>query len=396
MNQLRTEQQRHPLGQVSLEKRVELRRLYVAEIPRWRHPLVGYVASVPFVVLGLLAVFLEQMLLHNSYFADAPMFLAVLLVALIWGVIPALFSVLLGALTLDYFYFSPHALNWNGLLQLLPFLIGGVVIAIITAQRESARYRALFAEQIAQEHADELALANQELEQANQMKDQFLSMASHELKTPITNIRGQAQIVLRRLSKERELSIEQATVRTALQKIDEQTRRLNMLVKDLLELSSTSAGKLPLQLKQCDLGEVCSDAIKDQQLLTDRTIEIEVPAKSVMLRADCERLSQVVSNLVNNAIKYSPEGCPVKVSVNRQESVAVIQVQDAGQGIPQDQQKLIFEPFYRAPDAHSSLKDGWGLGLAICKDIVERHGGRIWCDSRPGQGSTFFVELPLR
>ena len=400
MRQTLTDRRGRPLRLISLEKRVELRKLYVAEMPRWRHPLFGYIASAPLVALSILAVLVEQHFLPNFYFAGAPMFLSVLLVALFWGVGPALFSILLGTVGLDYFYIPPirqfSIFSWDGLLQLLPFIIGGVVIAIITAQRESARYRAHFAELIAQEHADELALANQELEQANQLKDQFLSMASHELKTPITTIRGQAQIVLRRLSKQQELSSEQATTRTALEKIDEQTHRLTTLVEDLLDLSSIRAGKISLRLKQCDLGEVCRDAIEDQRLLTDRTIELEVPPKPVMLRADCERLSQVVSNLVNNAVKYSSEKSTVKVCVSHQDTVAVIQVQDAGQGIPQDQQKLIFETFYRAPDAHTSSKAGWGLGLAICKDIVERHGGRIWCDSRAGQGSTFFVELPLR
>src|SRR5689334_290629 len=135
MKQPLTDRRGHALGRVSLEKRAELRKLYVAEMPRWRHPLIGYVASVPVVILGLLAVFLEKLMLPNFYFAGAPMVLAVLLVALIWGVGPALFSVVLGALSLDYFYISPQQFNvftWNGFLQLLPFIIGGGVIAIIT------------------------------------------------------------------------------------------------------------------------------------------------------------------------------------------------------------------------------------------------------------------------
>ena len=399
MRQTVTDRRGRPLKLISLEKRVELRKLYIAEIPRWRHPLVGYIASVPLVVAGLLMELLQQHFLPHFYFPGIAMLLSVLVAALFWGVGPALLAVLLGAVALDYFYIPPlnqlNVFSWNGMLQLLPFIVGGIVIAVITAQRESARYRALSAEQIAQEHADELALANQELEQSDQLKDQFLSMASHELKTPITTIRGQAQIVLRRLSKQQELSTEQAAMLTALEKIDEQTHRLTTLVEDLLDLSSIRAGKISLQLGQCDLGAVCRDAIEDQRLLTGRTIKLEVPPAPVRLRADCDRLSQVVSNLLNNAVKYSPEKSSIKVSVDRQDAVAVIQVQDTGQGIPQDQQKLIFESFYRAPGAQTSSKAGWGLGLAICKDIVDRHGGRIWCDSHPGEGSTFFVELPM-
>ena len=399
MKQTLTDHRGRKLQRVTLEKRVELRRLYIAEIPRWRHPLVGYVASVPLVALGILAVMVEQHLLPNLYFPEVAMLLSVLLVALLWGVGPALFSVLLAALALDYFYFPPFLqfspLTWNALLQLLPFIIGGIVIAIITSQRESARYRALFAEQVAQEHTDELAIANQQLEEANQLKDQFLSMASHELKTPITTIRGQAQIVLRRLAKQQAQSSEQADIHTALQKIETQTYRLSTLVDDLLQLSSMRTGKISLRQQPCDLGEVCRAAVEDEHLLTDRNIELHLPPTPLILQADPDRLSQVVSNLVSNALKYSPQESTVIVTLTRQDTAALISVQDFGRGIPKDQQKLIFETFYRAPDAQTSSKAGWGLGLAICKDIVERHGGRIWCTSQPGHGSTFYVELPL-
>lgn len=389
-----------PLKMVSLDKRVELRKLYVAQLPQWRHPPAGYLASVPIVALGLAAVLLGRYFLpDNFYFPGTPMMLSVLLVALFWGVGPALFSVLLGALALDYFYLPPFGyfnwFRWDGLLQMLPFVIAGVAVAIITGQRESARLRALMAEEEANERAEELALANQELEQANRLKDQFLSMASHELKTPITTISGQAQIALRRLSKQKELPPELATTGTALAKIVEQTRRLNSLVDDLLDLGSLRAGKLKLQLKQCDLVDVCREVIEDQRLLTGRTIELTSPPAPVNVECDYNRISQVIVNLVSNAIKYSPEDSSVKVSVGMGEGKAIVQVQDAGKGIPEDQQTQIFEPFYRAPDAQTSAKRGMGLGLAISKDIVERHGGRTWCESFPGNGTTFVVEMPL-
>jgi signal transduction histidine kinase len=139
---------------------------------------------------------------------------------------------------------------------------------------------------------------------------------------------------------------------------------------------------------------VCQRAVEEQRLLSGRDIELEQPETPVMLNADSERLSQVVTNLVNNAIKYSPETSPIKVSMERQEKTIRLAVQDYGQGISKEQQTPIFETFYRTPDAQASKKNGWGLGLAICKDIVERHRGRIWCESRVGEGSTFYVELP--
>ncbi len=385
---------------VSLQQRTEMRKRYIAQMPKWRYPLVGCVFSVPVVGLAISLVLLEEKLIHDFYFPGAPLFLAIVLIALMWGTGPALFSVLLSTLALEYFYLPPlvqfNLGNWPGVLQILPFFLAGIVIAIISGQREVARRRALFAEQGLQEHANELERTNQELEQANRLKDQFLSMASHELKTPITAIRGQAQIMLRRLSKQKELPGEFSDVRTALEKIDEQTYRLTALVDDLLDLSSIRSGKIELRFSRCDVRDICSSVVEDQRLLSGRSIELEVPPAPVMLDVDSDRLSQVVTNLVANAIKYSPDESPVRVSVGQRDKVALIEVHDRGQGIPKDQQKRIFETFYRSPDAEAARKSGWGLGLAICKDIVERHEGCIWCESQVGEGSTFFVELPLK
>ena len=135
--------------------------------------------------------------------------------------------------------------------------------------------------------------------------------------------------------------------------------------------------------------------VEEQRLISSRTIELKVAAEPVSVQADEMRLSQVVTNLVSNALKYSPSESTVKVQVERSAHRAIFSVQDAGQGIPYEQQESIFQPFYRTSDARASTVGGTGLGLAICKDIVERHLGRIWCKSQVGSGSTFFVELPL-
>lgn len=388
------------LGLVRLRQQAELRKRYVAQIPRWRHPLVGYFVSIPAVGLALLAVLLTKYILPSIYFPGVTMFLAVVFIALFWGVGPALFTVLLSAIALEYFYIPPHGVfaltTWPGLFELTPFLISGIIIAAITGQRESARLRALFAEQEAQEQAQELAQANVELQEANRLKDQFLSVASHELKTPITSISGQAQIVLRRLSKKKELPEELVDVRTALEKINEQTRRLNTLVDDLLSLSSIRSGKLNLRLSACNLGDICRSVVEEQRTISERTIDIVLPASPVFVEVDSDRISQVMTNLVSNALKYSSPASPVRVAVCARDTTALIKVHDSGQGIAQEELEHIFDTFYRAPDAQTSKQSGWGLGLAICKDIVERHNGRIWCESQVGAGSTFFVELPLK
>lgn len=397
------DRQGRPLRLVRLQQRAEMQKLYVAKMPRWRHPLVGCATSIPLVALGLVAFLLARQILSNLYFPGSFIFLSILAVALFWGVGPALFSVLLSTLGLDYFYVSQATQltieNGYGFVQLAPFIVAGIIIAIITGQRESARRQALFAERMESERAEELEQLNRQLEQANQLKDQFISMSSHELKTPITTIRGLAQVMLRRLSKQEELPKDFEEVRTALEKIDGQTYRLTSLVDELLVLSSIRAGRIELRLNPCDIREVCSNAVEEQHQLTGRKIELEMPDTPVTVRVDRDRLGQVVTNLVSNAVKYSPDESMVQVrvgtSMEQEQKVTRIEVCDRGQGISAEEQMHIFETFYRAPNAQVSKKNGWGLGLAICKDIVERHNGRIWCESELGKGSVFVVELPM-
>jgi signal transduction histidine kinase len=273
-------------------------------------------------------------------------------------------------------------------------VLSGTASALISARREVVR-RALPAEEEVQTYTDELERLRRELESANQMKDEFLSIASHELRTPITVIRAHAQMIERDIAKRPDVSSNLSTLITSLKIIDEQTRRLSVLVDNLLDPNSNRDGKMQLRRELRDLAALCREVVEEQQLLSGRLIELELPPEPVILRLDHQRISQVVTNIVSNALKYSPADLPVKVQVDQRDNVAVLQVSDAGPGIAADQQTRIFEPFYRTPEAQGSSKRGLGLGLAICKDIVEQHDGRIWCDSCVGKGSTFVVELPL-
>jgi signal transduction histidine kinase len=365
----------------------------------WRKPVIGYLLSLPLIGLALLVALMEQHLLANLYFFEAPFFLAVMIVALLWSTRPALIAVILSTLILDYFYVPPPGVftfhTLDGLLQLLPFLVSGAIIAIITAQRESARRRALLNEQKAQVYASELKQMNVQLEQANQLKDQFLSLASHELKTPITTVNAYSQLLLRRLSKQQQANNLESIAPT-LERIIEQTNRLSILVNDLLDLGSIRSGKMELRLTSCDLGEICRSIVEDQRLLTERSIELTIPTTPLILEVDCDRISQVVINLVQNAVKYSPESSPVGVHVSHDTDRAIIQVSDDGPGVSEELRTRIFEAFYRTPEVQASSQRGLGLGLAICREIVERHGGRIRCDSNKGRGSVFVVELLIR
>ncbi len=229
-----------------------------------------------------------------------------------------------------------------------------------------------------------------------QRQIEILSIVSHELKAPLTAILLQAQLLQRSLKREATAFSAPASLCEDLAKIEARTERMNALVDDLLDWSSIRSGKMELHLTQCDLVAICRDVVEEQRLVSGRGIELAIPPLPVLLLADYRRLGQAVTNLVMNAVKYSPEEAPVWVIVDMQEREALIRVSDSGPGIPDDQRECIFELFYRTAAAHHSLKPGLGLGLALCKEIVDKHEGRIWCESEVGRGSTFVVVLPLR
>ena len=221
-------------------------------------------------------------------------------------------------------------------------------------------------------------------------KDVFLADVIHELKTPLAAAKAQAQLALHQLGDRRT----DATTARSLRLISQQIDRLNRLVGDLLEASRLEAGSVELQTSQFDLSALLEEMRNRMQPLGDRhPIRINAPEK-LSLIADKDRIEQVLANLLSNAIRYSPEGGPIEVDAETTGDGVHIQVRDRGLGIPREHQQLVFERFGRA---HGTAFGGLGLGLAISKGIVERHGGRIWVEStgRPGEGSVFHVKLPL-
>lgn len=373
-------------------------------LPWWRKGAAGYGFALLIVAAFASVTILGEKVIPISYFPNsASLLMGILCVALFWGVGPGIFAIILSCSALFYIDLYPGGdigegiplLNWVMAVPLLFFAFTGLAVVILVGQRETARRKALQAERTAQLHASELASTNQELRQANQFKDLFVSITSHELKTPITTIRGQAQLALRRLKKYATTSPELDGLRDAFVKVDEQTGRLTNLLNELLDLTSLRSGKQVLARKTCNVNAICTRVVEEQRMISERVIELELPAQPVMLQADEARLGQVATNLVSNALKYSASDSAVKVVLEHKQKSVLLKVQDAGQGISPEQQENIFQPFYRTSDARASTVSGTGLGLAICKDIVDQHRGRIWCESRLGVGSTFFVELPL-
>ncbi len=226
--------------------------------------------------------------------------------------------------------------------------------------------------------------------QLERQKEEFLSIASHELKTPLTTIKAMTQMTRRALERE------QRPIAANLARVERAIVRMEKLVNDLVDSSRIEVGKLALRMELCDLRDICQQVIGDFSMTTDRPLNFVSLAETLELEADCDRIGQVIANLISNALKYSPEDCPITVKVERDGAEVVVSVHDDGAGIPPEEQGQIFERFYRAPhtEIHSGSEVGLGLGLHICREIVVRHHGRIWVKSAAGEGTTFFVALP--
>jgi signal transduction histidine kinase len=253
------------------------------------------------------------------------------------------------------------------------------------AERKRAEERLRFA--LAAERA-----AVEAAEAALRQREEFLSIAAHELKTPITTLSGQAQLLLRRIARGAE--IEPERVARTLEVVKGESAKLALLVNRLLDISRLDAGKLTLERQTTDLALLVEQAVSGARARSSRhTFVIETP-DSVEINADVLRLEQVLANLLDNAIKYSPDGGEITVSLRPAGPDAVeISVRDHGLGIPPEKRGQIFERFYQA---HANgYRSGLGLGLYISREIVELHGGEIRVEFPADGGSRFSVRLPI-
>lgn len=359
---------------------------YAIHLPWWQAPVFGYLMS--FSLVALVGALVKLLLLREVYFIWIPFCLVSVIVGFIWGVSPALLATLLGFVAFNLFIVPQDdvlsANIWNDLKILGPFVFAQCIIALLTAQNAVKHRRELLAQQKIQAYS-------QELERANHLKDDFVTRAAHELRTPLTGILGEAQLALRRLDRGKSTL---PSCRESLTRLEERARNLHSLVEDLLALSSLRSDATFLQLDSCDFGQICREVIADQQARSRRQITLHLPTRQLILGADCGRISQVVTNLVSNAIVYSPELSRITVRVSARSTHLLLRVHNEGPELSREQQERLFEPFYRTPFAENAHREGWGLSLAISKEIIERHGGHIRVESTHEKGTTFFVELP--
>ena len=235
-----------------------------------------------------------------------------------------------------------------------------------------------------------LQQSERRLKQLLQQRDEFIVVASHELKTPVTSMKAYAEIVQRRLE-----AMGNKEDSGMLKRLNVQINRLTTLINDLLDITKISEGQLKLTFELLDVNELLKERIDEISGTTDHPLELQA-GKLPLVSADRERIGQVITNLLSNAIKYSPRGAPIAVITQDMEDSIQVSVRDRGYGIPEEDQKKIFECFFRVRADNMDRFPGMGIGLYLTSEILRRHHGAITVESKPGEGSVFIFTIPHR
>ncbi len=267
---------------------------------------------------------------------------------------------------------SPHALSPNQV-QLLTTIGHQIGIAV-----ENAR--------LAQQAAEVKILR-----EIDRLRSELIANVSHELRTPLGLIKISCSSLLME-----DAEFDRKTQRKFLHGIDEESTKLERIVEHLLDLGRMESGRLRLDKQATDLGQLARNVILTMETLSaQHRLVGELPDEALMTTADARRIEQVLRNLLDNAIKYSPEGGTITVQGYQDEAQILFSISDEGIGIPSEEWERIFERFHRVENDVTRRMRGAGLGLAVCQGIVEAHGGRIWVESQSGAGSTFCFTLPI-
>lgn len=274
-------------------------------------------------------------------------------------------------------------------------IVGTLSLGVVRGGRQYTEADVPFMEALA-EHAAAALINAQRYKDAQEglrAREQFLSIAAHELKNPLTTLLGSIEHLQRRLSR-----MDQAQERDhqITQRIREQTLRLTQMVDSLLDIARVDTGRFNLVRAPIDLGSLTRRLVSEMQPTSSQhQVTVEVLDDPLIVYGDAVRLEQVLQNLLSNAVKYSPHGGPIDMQIARRDNLAMVVVSDQGIGIPQAAMPYLFQRFFRASNAEDQQVDGIGLGLAVVKEIVTLHGGTVAVASEEGRGSTFTISLPL-
>ncbi|HWH61657.1 MAG TPA: PAS domain S-box protein [Ginsengibacter sp.] len=228
-------------------------------------------------------------------------------------------------------------------------------------------------------------LYTKKLQQLNEYKDEFMAMASHELKTPLTIIKANLELLLLKMQKDANSFFVEKTLK--------QVNKLDNLINDLLDVSKIQSGKLELKLADFNMNILLKDIISNIQFTTLIRIILKENSSKVSAYGDQDRIGLVITNLINNAIKYAPNSKEIVIDTFKSDDVITVTIKDNGIGIPREELINIFSRFYRVPGLNSTFS-GSGIGLYISSEIIRRHGGKIWAESELDKGSTFYFSIP--
>lgn len=295
-------------------------------------------------------------------------------------------------LTLVYLPYHDHSGQIIGLLHLVENMTGTGIFEQRLAQQRNELL--LLQTQLARQNLN-LATANAELKRLDETKSMFVSIAAHELRTPLTLISGYLEVL-----QDEDVGPLTAPQHEYLAIARRNTRRLLNLISELLDLTRIEAGRIDLQLKPVNLAQLITGLTAEFELqLADKkhTLSLNLAPDLPYTLCDEARTNQIIGNLLGNAIKYTPDGGQIKLSLGLAETDGFVQVavEDNGIGISKQDQSRLFQRFFRASKTPASSVKGTGLGLYIARSLVELHGGQIWCQSALNQGSIFYVTFPI-
>ena len=285
--------------------------------------------------------------------------------------------------------------------MIVPLVAGGRMLGAVSlistrAERVYGPTDLAIAEELARRcgQAIQNARLHHEAQAAIKARDRFVSIASHELRTPLARVKGYAEMVL---AARQDGDLTDEMLERSLRRIDNASDRLAGLVRDLLDVSKITAGKLPMRLRRVEITDLVRDVVGryQEQLSGAGHLLLDIVGTPRAVLADPERIEQVLTNLLDNALKYSPDSTELRVRLQKRARGVLLEVQDHGIGLPSEAAERIFEPFSRAANAEARQITGMGLGLYICRNIVEQHRGRIWARSAgEGTGTLMSVWLP--
>jgi PAS domain S-box-containing protein len=298
--------------------------------------------------------------------------------------------------------FTPKNNNYDELLQGIPFLgeiilvkkdRGQIPVEMNTTVLPDGNYLGIFRDISHRKLVEEAGREREAAEERERIRTKFLQIAAHELRNPMAGVKGILSLIQRRLNSGKPLD----NIRQLYQIMEQELDRLSFLLDEILEAFRVQEGQLILKQQRINLIEVINSALTPLMISEDkhRFIFEENMGGTVWVLGSSPRLEEVMRNLLTNAVKYSPLESEIVIRVSLKNNRALVSVQDYGCGIPKTQLTKIFDGFYRATNLiHHHDPGGLGLGLYICRDIIQHHNGRIWAESEAGKGAAFFIELP--